>query len=165
MQQISNAMLGVQPGVRGMVLPGGSGYDERGNMLGQTQPRGLTDILRRGLMMPSQPVASQPKGLGGMLGATRMTPPDMPQRVGAPMPYNPINTTRLEDLRPRGCAGMSMGSILQGLRNMQQQPRSGFVDTMPKMNMPAPTGPQVMAPNAQGMAMGGLMAKYYGGAC
>jgi len=104
-------------------------------------------------------------GLGGMLGATRMTPPDMPQRVGAPMPYNPINTTRLEDIRPRGGAGMSMGSILQGLRNMQQQPRSGFVDTMPKMNMPAPTGPQVMAPNAQGMAMGGLMAKYYGGAC
>jgi hypothetical protein len=40
-----------------MALPGGTGYDERGNMLRAPQPRGLTDILQRGLMMPSQPVA------------------------------------------------------------------------------------------------------------
>lgn len=38
-----------------MALPGGTGYDERGNMLRAPQPRGLADIFRRRLMMPSQP--------------------------------------------------------------------------------------------------------------
>lgn len=54
-----------------MALPGGSGYDERGNILRAPQPRSLTDILQRGLMMPSQPVAR---------------PQPMPQPVARPMP-------------------------------------------------------------------------------
>jgi hypothetical protein len=54
-----------------MALPGGSGYDERGNILRAPQPRNLTDILQRGLMMPSQPVAR---------------PQPMPQPMARPMP-------------------------------------------------------------------------------
>jgi polyhydroxyalkanoate synthesis regulator phasin len=38
-----------------MALPGGTGYDERGNMLPQKQPRGVADMLRGMPMMPSQP--------------------------------------------------------------------------------------------------------------
>jgi hypothetical protein len=85
-----------------------------------------------------KPISPQGAGIGAFLGKAG----EAPQGVGTP----PMPSQQL-------------------INAFSPKPsQSSFVDTMPKMNMPAPTGPQVMAPNAQGMALGGLMRKY-GGMC
>lgn len=128
------------------------------------------------------PVVMKPKGIGGTLGATRMTPPDMPVGPVTPMPYNPINTTTEEDLRGRPGSGMGIGAFLGSPGEAIQaggmlprlaemfnpKPRQGsFVDTMPKAiedpNFRFGETTQQMPQNAQAMAMGGLLRKYYGG--
>lgn len=150
--------------------------------------------------------------------------------MATPLPYNPVNTTREEDLRGRPGSGMGIGGILNALRNMQLpqgvggMPRQGSPNALTIARGPIPldqqgppmggsigaflgrqgeapqaggmlprlaemlnpqprqpTGvdnatfiagdpnfrfgetPQVKAPNAQAMAMGGLLRKYYGG--
>lgn len=96
--------------------------------------------------MPMRP--STGPGLGGGIGAFLGRPGQVPQGAGMPP---------------------GMGVLRERIGNMLNPPRqSGFVDTMPLIN-PDPNfrvgqTPQQMAPNAQGMAMGGLMRKY-GGMC
>lgn len=118
-------------------------------------------------------------GLGRALGMPMQGVGMAPQM---PMPYNPINTTRLEDIRGRPGSGMGIGAFLgspgQAIQGGGMMPR---LAEMLKPKMPQSTGvdnttfiagdpnfrfgetPQVKAPNAQGMAMGGLLRKYYGG--
>ena len=191
---------------------------------------------------PPMPVSKPPEEI--MVTPYRMPePPRMPEIVtpppspypaqppmATPMPYNPVNTTRLEDLRGRPGSGMGIGGILNALRNMQlpqgvggmprqgspnaltiargpipldqqgppmgggigaflgrqgeaiqsggmmprlaemlkpKQPQGSFVDTMPKANVADNfrfgETTQQMPQNAQAMAMGGLLRKYYGG--
>ena len=113
------------------------------NVPQQGSPNALT--IARGPV----PLNQQGPGLGGSIGAFLGMPGQVSQGAGMPP---------------------GMGVLRERIGNMLNPPRrSGFVDTMPLIN-PDPNfrvgqTPQQMAPNAQGMAMGGLMAKYYGGAC
>ena len=85
--------------------------------------------------MPVMPTPMPSSGIGAFLGKFG----EAPQGVGTP----PVASQQL-------------------INALTRQPKQGsFVDTMPTITMPAPTGPQVMPPNAQGMALGGLMRKYY----
>jgi polyhydroxyalkanoate synthesis regulator phasin len=70
--------------------------------------------------------------------------PEAPQAAPMPMPPTP----RMRMAMPRQPSGVNNSTFMAG------DPNFRFGQT-----------PQQMAPNAQGMAMGGLMAKYYGGAC
>lgn len=177
-------------------------------------------------VMPPPPIRTYYDPEGPVMPPPSPYPAQPP--MATPLPYNPVNTTRLEDLRPG--SGMGIGGILNALRNMQLpqgvggMPRQGSPNALtigrgpvpldqqgpplgggigaflgapgqaiqagrmlPKLaemlkpKMPQSTGvdnttfiagdpnfrfgetTQQAPQNAQAMAMGGLLRKYYGG--
>ena len=117
------------------------------NVPQQGSPNALT--IARGPV----PLNQQGPGLGGSIGAFLGMPGQASQGAGMPPGARML--------------GEQMAAMLS------PQPRQGsFVDTMPKFNMQEDPNvsfmqraPQQAPQNAQAMAMGGLMNKYYGGAC
>ena len=116
---------------------------------GMSAPRQLTQEEAMALTsMPRQqmgPVMERPQGLGLGMRAPMMPLPAMPA--------------------PQGPSSDEMMRLIQEMR----QPAQVNNSTM-RMGIATPgfefgKSPQQMAPNAQGMALGGLMAKYGGGMC
>lgn len=99
---------------------------------------------------PPMPVMPPPPVQGGGIGAFLGRPGEVPQGVGTPPVSEMLRKQMSEMLNPK-------------------PPQGSFVDTMPKLNMPQDPNfrfgqtPQQAPQNAQGMAMGGLLRKYYGG--
>ena len=98
--------------------------------------------------MPMRP--STGPGLGGGIGAFLGRPGQVSQGAGMP-PGMGVLRERIGNMlnpQPRQPSGVDNSTFMAG------DPNFRFGQT-----------PQQMAPNAQGMAMGGLMNKYYGGEC
>lgn len=105
-----------------------------------TTPSDMMAYLRQmAAMRPRRPTSID----RGMVSQPAIPQPYQEGIVAQPLPYNPINTTRLEDIRGRPGSGASMGSILNSLRNMQQpapQPYQEEIVVAP----PRPMGPLSM---------------------
>ena len=143
MQQISNRLRNFQPGVRGM------------------QPNVIDNRIGPNFGKPMQP-----EGLGGIAGMLSKFGDQL--RNAESMPKSYVSAPR--QLSPEEAMGItSMSTMPQGVRYgagvgggmpMQTAPQGLTLSNVPQQG----ADPQPMtAP--QGMAMGGLMAKYYGGAC
>lgn len=179
-----------------MALPGGTGYDEQGNMI-RSKPdylSGIRSLLANfGKGMGNAPM--QPKFIGKNF--TGDAPPPGKKYIETPeglVPV-PINDVPVKPAMGPGL-GRALGMPMQGvgmapqmpmkpqgltLSNVPQQQRLTLRNPPMQGNAPQYIGlanqsfqmgdpnfrfgqtPQVKAPNAQGMAMGGLMEKYYGG--
>jgi len=150
-----------------MALPGGTGYDEQGNMI-RSKPdylSGIGSLLANfGKGMGNAP--TQPKFIGQHF--TGDAPPPGKKYIETPeglVPV-PINDVPVRPaMGPR--LGGSLGMPMQGVGMAPQMPQGMTLSNVPRQltlsNVPMQgAAPQpVSAP--QGMAMGGLLRKYYGG--
>jgi hypothetical protein len=187
-----------------VALPGGSGYDERGNML-KSQPKSTLDDMMQGvrgsMLPPMQPVGSPallgdaprpidpsmvPSTAPGILpGITQQQPaaPSMNTQPGADFDRNvgrqifdaEFRTLREkygdEGLRAAGLTPRTLASLQAPLTNVQRdntisydQSSAALEDALQQLRGYNFGGAQPAAPmpaGAQGMAMGGLINKYY----
>lgn len=142
-----------------MALPGGTGYDEQGNMI-RSKPdylSGIRSLLANfGRGIGNAPM--QPKFIGQHF--TGDAPPPGKKYIETPEGLVPVP---INDVPMKPAMGPGLGRAL----GMSMQPQGMTLSNAPRQltlsNVPMQgAAPQpVSAP--QGMAMGGLMAKYYGG--
>lgn len=151
-----------------MALPGGTGYDEQGNMI-RSNPDYLSGIgsllANLGKGMGNAP--AQPKFIGQHFTGDAPPPGMKYIETGEGLVPVPIN-----DVYVKPAAGMGLGaSIGAPMMGPAMQPQGMTLNNVPRQltlsNVPVQQPQQltpVSAPIKQlGMAMGGLMNKYYGG--